>query len=116
MSPSTAPSSNCEDQSREDALFDELEAITPGSILLDPSSPQGQAYVWLRDTDPAQIDPCTYETLDQRYSLTTLYYSTDGNNWVNNTGWLTGQPECDWGELICSSDNMLTELELGKCF
>lgn len=32
----------------------------------------------------------------QREALEALYAATDGDNWVNNDGWLTDAPVCEW--------------------
>jgi hypothetical protein len=94
-------------------MTQKLANVTEEEILLDPETPQGQARQWLIDTDPASVDPCTYATLNQRYALATVYYSTNGDNWIDNSEWLLGQHECDWAKVSCDDDLMLTQLELG---
>ena len=44
-----------------------------------------------------------------------LCYSTNGDNWLNNTGWLTDPNECNWynaWEPFCSSDGVVNQLIL----
>ena len=39
---------------------------------------------------------------DQRANLITLYYSTGGSDWTNNTGWLGPVgTECEWYGVAC---------------
>ena len=95
-------------------MNEKLLEVTDGDILFDEDSPQGQARVWLLDTDPANVDPCTYSTLHQRYALATFYYATRGDEWIDNTEWLKGFHECDWTKVTCDESFMLTELVIGK--
>ena len=40
----------------------------------------------------------------EREALIALYNATDGENWINNTGWLgDAGTECDWFGVHCSS-------------
>jgi hypothetical protein len=107
-----SPQDNCELKSREEAMVDVLSAVTDTSILTNPSTPQGTAFRWLVDSDPAKIDPCTYTTATQRYALTTFYYSTNGDDWTDSTGWLTETNECTWFGISCGS-NLVTQINIG---
>ena len=110
--PTTAPDSGCSSRPRAEAMVDTLSAVTDAAVLTNPSTPQGMAYRWLLDADPAQIDPCTYPTVEQRYALTTMYYSTNGDDWAETSGWLTGANECMWFGVSCGSDQV-TDIALG---
>ena len=58
-------------------------------------SPQYQALQWVL-ADP-QLDAFPEWRLRQRFALATLYYATDGPNWINNDKWLSyAHHECDW--------------------
>jgi Leucine rich repeat len=93
--------SGCEDLPRDTALIEQLSNVTNLDALLDDSTPQGRAKLWLQEDDPANVDPCTYETLLQRYALATMYFSTDGDGWTDNKGWLSGENECTWSNVEC---------------
>jgi hypothetical protein len=110
----TMPPDGCEAMSREDALAGKLSAVTDSSTLTNPSSPQGMAFRWLVDADPAAIDPCSYPTVEQRYALTTMYYSTNGDDWTDSTGWLSQSNECTWFGVSCGTD-LVTGINLGTC-
>jgi len=48
--------------------------------------------------------------------LATLYYSTNGDLWENNTGWLSNGDECGWfysdDGLFCSDNGSVVVLNL----
>ena len=96
---------------RDDYLIQELSRITDPSILLDSNTPQGQALIFLSVDDPLFPDVCTYP-IEQRYSLLTLYYSTNGASWNNRAGWLDGSSECTWFGITCEGE-LVTEVDLG---
>ncbi|CAB9509923.1 Leucine Rich Repeat [Seminavis robusta] len=61
--------------------------------LDDPNSPQSKAYEWLVGDNTSLPN----WRLVQRFALATFFYSTRGDYWVNNHGWLDWQThECDW--------------------
>ncbi|GKY97915.1 hypothetical protein MPSEU_000749500 [Mayamaea pseudoterrestris] len=59
-----------------------------------PASYQGKAWKWL--VSDATSPQRSVEELTLRFSLATLYYTTDGPNWKNNTNWLTSKDVCLW--------------------
>ncbi|GKY92564.1 hypothetical protein MPSEU_000226600 [Mayamaea pseudoterrestris] len=59
-----------------------------------PSSAQGKAWKWLF-SDPKR-ESRSLEEASLRFALTTLYYATDGPNWINNTNWLSEKDACEW--------------------
>jgi hypothetical protein len=94
-SPSTTPSSA--PTSLQVFLLDLLTEAAPESvirILDDFNSPQANAFGWLElNTNRAtQSDPIIL----QRFALATLFYSTSGDQWRRNDGWLTEENECLW--------------------
>jgi hypothetical protein len=119
MSPSMTPtavpsqSTSCEDIPRATALIDALLEVTDAEILISSETPQGKAGTWLLISDPASVDPCTYPTLLQRYALATLYFATEGDDWIDNTEWLLGEHECNWEKVSCDESLETTELMLG---
>jgi hypothetical protein len=112
--PAQTPSEACNALPRDEAMLQELSSITDPSILQDSSTPQGEAFQWLLSEDTSQVNPCEYESLDQRYGLATLYYSTSRQNeWTVSTGWLSGADECTWSNVACAN-GMVSSLSLGK--
>lgn len=90
MSPSSAPST---------FELDRFEPLLPDyskSSILDEDSPQARAIEWL-DSDPDSGAYTNFQRL-QRFALATLYFATNGKEWVNNGGWVEGFrfDECDW--------------------
>lgn len=102
--------SGCESLSREEVLKETLGKVTGSSILNDFSTPQGKAFRWILDRDVAQIDPCTFVTIEQRYALATFFYSTSGDGWDNSDGWLTDPFECSWIGIKCNENGLVEEL------
>ena len=105
--PGPTQDSGCD---REEVLKETLQKVTDASILNDESTPQGKAYVWMLEGDEAEIDPCNYPTVEQRFALATFFYSTDGSSWENSDGWLTGSNECSWAGISCNGNGAVNEL------
>ena len=120
--PITAPTSQptdfeleCEDMPREEVMLETLSKHTPEEELLDAGTPQGMAFEWLLENDAANVDPCTDTTVAQRYALATIYFATEGVNWSNSLGWLSGIEECSWQHVICDDDTaVVEEIDLSK--
>ena len=98
-------------------LTDLLSSVSfdSGVALSTPSTPQSDALNWLADN--TNLQSYSNETKVQRYVLATLYYSTNGDNWYGNVGWLNDSNECtDWWNdaegPFCSSDGAIVELDL----
>ena len=107
-------SATCEDLTRGEGLLMMIREVTDESVLEDSSTPQGQAYQWLLNDDPAEVDPCTYDTLKQRYTLAALYYATNGGAWEESFGWLSGSSECAWLGIRCGDGSGVISIDLRK--
>ena len=103
--PSTSPSSAPTIGSDATAVLDYINSIRlssePISYPVDSklATPEEMAVQWLINEDPLELfanDTPTQTRLTQRYSLLTLWYSTNGTSWFQNQGWLTAENECTW--------------------
>ena len=104
-----------EGQTRTDYLLQELSLFTAEDRLLNSSTPEGQAFLFMTETDPLFPNVCTYPTLTQRYGLATFYYSTTGDQWTDSTGWLGEEGECLWLGITCDTDGIVaTNMTLRK--
>ena len=113
--PMLTPSQICSALPREVSLLNSLAEVTNVPLLTNPFTPQGTAYLWLLDDDPSQVDPCSYETLLQRYALATFIFSTtESSPWDEATGWLSGEFECNWFNVTCAGGDLVTQIFLGK--
>ena len=120
LPPASAPSSsggNCAGLSREEAFLSVLSTVTPSVILLVPATPQGVAFQWIVNENPTPIgpNPCDDPTATiQRYVLATLYYSTNGDEWIDTSNWLSSDTECVWAGVECDdTTRAVTSIELG---
>ena len=52
-----------------------------------------------------------FDSEDERAVLEAFYLSTDGNNWVDASGWLSDQSVCSWYGVTCTSGSV-SKLEL----
>jgi hypothetical protein len=95
----------CESLPREEAMLNALSNVTDRTVLEDAPTPQAMAANWLVSEDPANVDPCSYETLHQRYALVILFFATGGSSWTVNSGWLSAYNECDWSNVECADVN-----------
>jgi hypothetical protein len=109
-----SPFIECNDLPRSLAFFRILNTITSSVLLNDPSTPQGFAYDFLVNEDPAAVDPCTYPTVEQRYASVAFYQATNGAEWKDSSGWLSASSECEWYGVTCDGDGSLPELLLCK--
>jgi histone H3/H4 len=82
-----------------------------GEALQSSSTPQNMAFKWL--ANDTLLGTYTNETIIQRYALATLYYSTNGDSWVNNASWLDDGDECDSFQVECT-DGVVASLNLSS--
>jgi hypothetical protein len=99
--------------SRQEALLQTLNGTTSTALLLNASSPQGQAFAWLLNNDTT-YSPCA-ENIPQRYALAVLNYGWQNFATKNNTGWLSASSECEWQYVECDpSSRVVVELVFSK--
>lgn len=111
----TAGDDSCLDGgTRTEFLLAQLSLVTDPALLEDPSTPQGQAFDYMTNSDPLMPNVCTFPTIDQRYGLATFYFSTNGDSWTENTGWLGPTQECDWFGVLCLTGVNVVDLILRK--
>ncbi|CAB9506888.1 LRR receptor-like serine threonine-protein kinase At4g08850 [Seminavis robusta] len=95
-SSSSLVSSTSAPSSIEDYVLTLLNTETLQSILEDPHSSQAQAFRWLME-DGENLPYLSVERVQQKFALATLYYSTNGDSWTTNSGWLDHSVhECEW--------------------
>jgi hypothetical protein len=101
---------------------------TPGGRYLDlnnivlnvsgyptAGSYQDLAYSWLLNND-TQTTACAGNKIPiQRYVLATVFYSTGGDKWLRQNGWLNQTTnQCSWYGVTCNSAKNIIDLNLGK--
>jgi hypothetical protein len=99
----TTPPSNPSNPSIDGKLQEIQQIIQKGADpapFQDPNSPQSLALAWL-GTDPVTTSPDKFtppSVILQRYALAVLYFSTNGNVWTNQLGFLSNLPSCEWND------------------
>ena len=91
-----------------------IQSRSAATIFSNSVSPQNQALDWIL-SDTYSSGGLSDDRLVQRFSLVTLYYSTDGGNRSNDGGWLNSINECDWNSedfRLCSQESMVQRLDL----
>ncbi len=90
---------------------------SPASMgfLGDSQSPQNLAFLWLIGDLQGSMETSEERVL-QRWTLALLFYSLEGESWVNSDGWLTANDLCLWfttsNESICDELGLLNRLDL----
>jgi hypothetical protein len=103
--PPPAPAPSLVDFLSSEASFD------GGAAVRSPSTPQNNAMQWLQNS--TLLTNYTDAKKIQRYALATLFFSTSGSEWKENTGWLSDDDECDgWYSIACTDDGAITSLLL----
>jgi hypothetical protein len=116
---------------RKDGLFDIARGISSEELLFDETTAQYAAFNWLVKEDLAQVCPWAVLDVEQRYILSLLYFSTNGDEWStcnrpsapvlrecdNGTRYLSAGDVCSWiGEasISCDSNGAVMLLAIGK--
>ena len=93
------------------------------SELQSPTSNTGIYATWDRNTwefgtsseYPTLIGVGTASPIElDRSALAALYNATDGDNWTNNTNWLSDEPLGGWHGVTTDADGQITGLSLGR--
>lgn len=114
MTPTFAPTPICNlsEEARYEELLEELGVVSM-SNLADSATPQGKAFDWIASLDEMHLCPGD-DRLIQRYTAAVLYFSTRGEDWNDNTSWLSANSECEWAGLTCNLIGEVTAVKLGK--
>lgn len=108
-------------QERFEVLTQKLESIS-GKVFDDSSTPQYKAAWWMAQSDPALIDvdgnAADFDVITQRYVMTLLWFSTGGESWTVQAGFMTEESACSWSSgrigVECDSAGLITGLEMGN--
>ena len=46
--------------------------------------------------------------------LSELYHSTNGDDWLDKTGWNDGADVCKWGGIKCNENKEIIKINLSK--
>ena len=69
---------------------------------------------WLQAIPNYSGPNCSASDLTDRAILVALYNATDGDNWTNNTNWLSDEPLGNWHGVTTDANGRVTGLSLGR--
>ena len=90
-------------------LIHSLDELLLSGNQLEGCIPQVLRGVETNDFDKLGLPFCESADLE---ALTALYNSTDGDNWFNNTNWLTAAPISEWHGVSTNSEGRVVTLDL----
>ena len=111
MPPGLAPASNS-----TLALIELLTgaSVDQGEALLDETTPEYASFLWLSNN--FLLASYTDQQKIQRFVLGTVYYSLRGEEWVENSRWMTDWDECTWfsrsRDPVCNGAGEFVNLDL----
>ena len=107
-SPTSAPSGGA-----AAASFQSILEPLSGEALNDTNSPQGQAFSWIVNGDPAQlsVEDTPHETIKTRYVAALLYFAFQGTNWLQQFNFLSADNVCMWNQI--GTDDRAYGIECG---
>jgi hypothetical protein len=79
-----------------------------GTALQTPLTPQNNALNWLANNN-TNLDSYSNAKKIQRYALATLFFSTNGASWNDNSTWMSDEDECLWynsGLSVCTNGSV----------
>jgi hypothetical protein len=111
MQPTEAPTPSPQERRKglESLLIQ--KAFDNGEALQKQTTPQNKALNWLANN--TNLDTYSDATKIQRYSLATLFFSTNGNSWFIKDEWMSNKDECRWSNNVaCPCENGSVETQL----
>jgi hypothetical protein len=120
------------EEEREAQLLDIVDNVSDAADIQTPLTPQRDAFIWLIDSDSAQVCPEEPTSVISRYVLAVLYFSTSGDDWFecnaelssilapcesDSARYLSAESVCQWFNVACDGDDNIISISLGKyCF
>jgi hypothetical protein len=112
---------------REQQLFDIVSTVSNPLSLLNPETPQFNAFFWVLNVDAAQVCPENELDVIQRYVAALIYTITNGNQWNQcsalnipnpspcaSVRWLSAGSVCTWFGVSCDEgNNEIQSIQLG---
>jgi hypothetical protein len=108
-------------ENKEGAAQAKLFSIS-GDLLNNPNTPQYAAFDWMMNEDPANLDldSLPVKELEQRYIAALLYFSTGGDDWDDDCGFMQESSVCEWKDvskgkgLHCDPEGSIEGISLSK--
>jgi hypothetical protein len=104
-------------RARSESLLSVLSSVSSLDALQNVTAAEHQAYNWINNDDELIVCPHTKGKVLQRYVAAQLYFSMNGNAWLEcgsttseklgdcsgKQNWLSGSHECEWFGVSCGS-------------
>ena len=105
-----------------------MNDVTPESEILSIGTSQNKAFNWLINIDELKLCPNRNVDIMQRFILAVTYYSFGGDDWfmcsaspnpndnttcIDQERHLSDVNVCDWFNITCSVDGIITGIVLG---
>lgn len=86
-------------ESRKDTIIKLVRDLEwSNDSILDESTSEYRAAVWLADEDPLRSTISASEEFRTRYVLAVFYFATGGENWNYQLNWMSNRSYCQWND------------------
>ena len=83
-----------------------LEVFFPDQGEFPAAGVQTEAVDWVASNDAGLIVAEDGDSLLDRFVMFVFYQSTVGDNWVDNSNWLSVMSVCDWTGITCRAQRI----------
>ena len=120
LSPTSAPTQDAKNILSESYVYNAINQCQGTGSFYDAASPQGEVFQLLINEvyDKAVVDSTgaiafdelhTTEYLLEKYALSVLYITTNGDSWSRNDNWMsTSDPCVDWEGIDCQKNRAVS--------
>lgn len=93
-------------------LPEDLSFYSPDKVADESQPPSVRAMSWILNVDPRDSAPDD-PWLVFRYAVVSIYFSFNGEGWIDQSNWLSDENACTWYGIICDRfNNIVTEVDL----
>jgi len=107
---SPAPTVRKPANSKEKRVQDLLLTLSVEKIF-ESNTPQKDAYDWLVREDEFELDDVSDDEVVERYVITVMYFSLQGEKWLDSDRFLSSRSVCAWFEVGCDGNGRVRKLD-----
>jgi len=103
-------------QSMYEGLIPSLAGYLPFELENDSCDVVNMALLSMAETTPlfGSEEAYTLPVLEERFALTCLYFSTQGNQWNSKSQWLSPKSHCTWHGVTCNDAHRVSAIDLSS--